>query len=467
MAEDLIVIGGGPGGYVAAIRGAQLGMKVMLIEEEKLGGTCLNWGCIPTKALYRSAQMIHTLENCGEFGLQLAAGFRFDLAQAQRRKETVVQKLADGIRQVLAAYKVEVIYGRGRLAGGKNVAVTRQNGEVEIRRAEHILLATGSQPAILPIPGIDLPGVLTSKDVLALGELPKSMVIIGGGVVGIEFAGILHSFGVAVTVIEYLPRILPSSDEEMVRRLTMALKKSGIKIETGTAVSSISSGESGLLVQAVSKSEERVYEAEKVLSAAGRSLFIDGLDLNAAGVQFNRQGIEVDGKFMTNIDGIYAIGDVIGGMMLAHAASDEGRAAVENMAGLPGHVNYDAVPSCVFSFPELAAVGFSEERAKLAGIPCRTGKFLFGANGKALAMGEGEGLVKVIAHGQTGKIIGVHILGPHASDLIHEGVLAVEKGLTALELGRTVHAHPTLAEALMEAALAVEDQAIHLVPPRK
>jgi len=461
--KDLIVIGGGPGGYVAAIRAAQLGAKVTLVEEDRVGGTCLNRGCIPTKALYKNAQIIQTLKKSADFGIQLP-GFSLDMPKVQERKREVVDRLCAGVGQLLKGNRVEVISGKGSLVDRSTVAVTVPSGNRELIKGKNILIATGSVPAKIPVDGLDLPGVITSNEALEIDYVPKKMVIIGGGVVGIEFAGIFQSFGTEVTVVEFLPRILPPVDEEIVRRATMYLKKQGIKIETGMRVKEISGKQGELKVLAEGKNGEQEFCGELVLVSAGRSINIAGLNLDEAGVAYERGGIKVNNRFETSAPGVYAIGDVIGGQMLAHVASDEGKAAVENMLGLEGHINYDAVPSCVFSFPEIASVGLTEEEAKKRGISYLAGKFMFAANGKALTMGEGDGLVKVLAEESTKKVIGVHILGPHASDLIHEGVLAVEHGLSTADIGRTIHAHPTLAESFLESVMGVENRAIHIMP---
>lgn len=465
MEKDLVVIGGGPGGYVAAIRAAQLGVKVALVEEDKVGGTCLNRGCIPTKALYKNAQIIHTLKKSSDFGIQLD-GFKLDMMKVQERKQDVVDRLCTGVGQLLKGNMVEVLSGKGSIVDRSTVAVIDASGSTQLVKAKNILIATGSVPSRIPVVGLDLPGVITSNEALELNFAPKSMVIIGGGVVGIEFAGIFQSFGTKVTVVEFLPRILPPVDEEIVKRAAIYLKKKGIKIETGIKVKEIVQGNDGLRVLAEGKGGDQAYSGEVVLVSAGRSINIEGLNLDEVGVSYERGGIKVNSHFETSVPGIYAIGDVIGGQMLAHVASDEGKAAVENIFGLEGHINYDAVPSCVFTFPEIAAVGLTEEEAKKRGISYLVSKFMFAANGKALTMGESDGLVKVLAEEKTKKVIGVHILGPHASDLIHEGALVVEHGLTVADIGRTIHAHPTLAESFHEAVLGIGGQAIHIMPPR-
>ncbi|MEL7566166.1 MAG: dihydrolipoyl dehydrogenase [Dehalobacterium sp.] len=465
MEKDLIVIGGGPGGYVAAIRAVQLGAKVALVEEDKVGGTCLNRGCIPTKALYKNAQLIQTLKKSADFGIQLG-GFELDMRKVQERKQDVVDRLCAGVGQLLKGNGIEVFSGKGSIVDRSMVEVTAADGTTQLLKAKNILIATGSVPSRILINGLDLPGVITSTEALELNYVPKSMVVIGGGVVGIEFAGIFQAFGTQVTVVEYLPRILPPVDEEIVKRASVYLKKKGIKIETGIKVKEISRTDEGLKVLAEGKGKDQEYFGEIVLVSAGRSINIEGLNLDQAGVSYERGGIKVNSHFETSVPGIFAIGDVIGGQMLAHVASDEGKAAVEYIFGQKGHINYDAVPSCVFAFPEIASVGLTEEEAKRRGISYLASKFMFAANGKALTMGEGDGLVKVLAEEQTKKIIGVHILGPHASDLIHEGALAVEHGLTAADIGRTIHAHPTLAESFHEAVLGVDGQAIHIMSQR-
>lgn len=474
MDKDLIVIGGGPGGYVAAIRAAQLGAKVMLIEQQEVGGTCLNRGCIPTKALYRNAQMLNYLQEMDKFGITLE-GYSFDMNTAQSRKQGIVSHLRGGIEQLLKSFGVEVLRGRGVPVSNSEVEVTTLDGGSQTNTTRNILLATGSQAVRLPVPGMDLPGVITSDEALVLDHIPKSMVIIGGGVVGLEFAGIFNSFGTDVTVIELLPRLLPNMDEEIVKRMTPLLKKKGIKIETGTAVKEILKAAEGLQVRAEGKKGHRDFPGELVLISAGRMPNLDGLNLDGLGMAFEKAGIKVDSRFSTSVPGIYAIGDVIGGKMLAHLASEQGKSVAESLfgsgaesasgqSGTDIRINDDAVPSCVFSFPELAAVGLTEEEAKEREIPYVVSKFLFAANGKALTMGESDGLVKVIAREDSKEVIGVHILGPHASDLIHEAVLAVQNGLTAEEIGHTVHAHPTLAESFHEAVLGLDNQAIHMVP---
>lgn len=465
MEKDLIVIGGGPGGYVAAIRAAQLGAKVLLLEKDKVGGTCLHWGCIPTKAFYRNAEVMNTLEKADEYGLQLN-GYTLDMKKVQFRKQEVVDRLYNGIQMLLKNNKVEVITGRGRLVNRNIVEVTDSSGNIQSIHARNILLATGSSASSIPIPGRNLPGVLTSNEVLELKVIPQRMIIIGGGVIGLEFAGIFRSFGTEVTVVELLPRILPLMDEEIVKRMNPLLKKRGIKVETGVRVQGISQASDGLILLGQGKKESIVeYKGDLVLIATGRSPNTEDLGLTELGIQYSRIGIQVDDQFSTSVPGIYAIGDVIGGKMLAHVASYQGTAVAENLFS-PKQTDYSntfapapnlspVVPSCVFTFPELASVGLTEEEVKAQGIDYLVSKFMFGANGKALTMGEGEGLIKVLAKKEDKKLLGVHILGPHASDLIHEAALALHQSLTAEDISHLIHAHPTLSETFHEAILGL------------
>lgn len=463
MIKDLIVIGGGPGGYVAAIRAAQLGAKVLLIEQDKIGGTCLNRGCIPTKALYRNAQMLNYLKGISEFGITLE-GYSFDVQAAQKRKQDIVDRLQGGIDHLLKSFGIEVISGRGTLIDKSTVEITTEDGHQVQQHAKNILLATGSETSTIPVPGIELPGVITSDQALELDYVPSEMVIIGGGVVGIEFAGIYSSFGTQVTVVELLGRILPTVDEEIVKRLTPLLKKKGIKIETSVVVKEIIQEAHGYKVLAEGKQGSKEYSGELILVSAGRKVNTKNLNLSEIGIAYDQGGIKVNSQYCTSVPGIYAIGDVIGGKMLAHVASEQGRTVVENIFGTPSQINNDAIPACIFSFPEMASVGLTEEEAKQREIPYSVSKFMFAANGKALTMGETNGLVKVIAEENSKKILGVHILGAHASDLIHEGVLAIQHGLSAQQVSHAIHAHPTLAESFQEAVFGLDDQAIHMIP---
>lgn len=467
MDRDLLVIGGGPGGYVAAIRGAQLGKKVILIEEDKIGGTCLNRGCIPTKALYKNAEVINTLNNINSFGITVS-DYTVDMIKVQQRKQEIVDKLKTGIEQLLKGNNIEVIKGSASFTGNKNVEVKDLDGNKTNYTAENIIIATGSVDREVLVPGADLERVITSNEALELDHIPKKVVIYGGGVVGVEFASILSSLGAEVTIIKYTPRLLSKFDEEIARRLAMYIKKKGIKLVTGVNLTEIQSFDDGLKVIVTNdKGENSEFICDYLLSSAGRKPNINGLNLEVENIEYDKKGIKVNESYETSSKNIYAIGDVIGGNMLAHLASEEGKICVENICGIESRVNYDAVPSCVFCFPEVSTVGLTEEEVKERGYDYIVGKTMFGANGKALTMGEGDGNIKIIADNNTHKILGVHIIGPHASDIIHEGVLAIENGLKIENIVKSIHAHPTLSEAFVEAVSGCLGEAIHSMPSKK
>lgn len=465
MDRNLVIIGGGPGGYEAAIRGAQLGKTVTLIEQDKVGGTCLNRGCIPTKALYKNAETINSLKKMIEFGVSLGE-FTFDMSAAQKRKDEVVNKLVSGVDQLLKGNNVEVINGKASFKSSKVVRVETKSGTEEIT-AENIIIATGSSTALVPVPGIHLDGVISSDEILNFEEVPKSLVVLGGGVVGVELASIFASFGSEVTIIEFMPKILFRLDDELSKKLTVYLKKQGIKIMTGTGLKEVQQSEGGLIVIVENEKGRTELRCDYLLSAAGRKPNTDSLNLEAAGIEYDKKGIKVDENYKTSAEGVYAIGDVIGGTMLAHISSEEGKVCVEKLCGHHAEVNYDAVPSCIFTFPEVATSGMTEDDAKANNIEYLTGKSMFGANGKALTMGEGEGFVKVLANKESHKIIGVHIMGPHASDIIHDGSMAIQRQLTIENIKESVFAHPTLSEVFYEAVCACVGEAIHSMPKKK
>lgn len=468
--KDLVIIGGGPGGYVAAIRARQLGMTVTLVEKEAVGGTCLNHGCIPTKAYYRNAEIMRDLSQAEEFGISVA-GLKFSMQKARERKERIVKTLVSGVEKLLNDYGVEVVKGNATLLDRSTVAVgqgdrSRVPPKQKIEAAR-ILLATGSTSACLPISGLELDGVVDSTSLLQINQVPSRLAIIGGGVIGLEFACIFNSFGSQVTVIEYLPSILNLLDREISKRMGVFLKRQGIIVHSSTAVEKVERNENELLLSAKGKKGGISIPADLVLVSAGRRPLTAGLNLEALGIAADAHGfIKVNENYATTVHGIYAIGDVIGGLMLAHVASEEGIVAVEKMAGHSSQLHYNAVPSCIFTFPEIATVGLSEEECASRGIKYRVGKFNFAANGKALALGDTDGLVKVIAD-EDDVIRGVHIIGPHASDLILEGTMLVKEEVKASNFVGTIHAHPTLGEALMEAILDVNGQALHLSPRKR
>ncbi|MCR5561472.1 MAG: dihydrolipoyl dehydrogenase [Bacteroidales bacterium] len=428
----LIIIGGGPGGYETAAEALSRGLEVTLITDGPLGGTCLNEGCIPTKTLCRFAEGL-----TGERLLDAS-----EMESFQGVKAGVVQQLQGGIAGLLR--KAEVVYGKARFTGSKTVAV----GETEYK-ADRIIIATGSVAASLPIPGAEL--CLGSREMLSLPQVPGRLCVIGGGVIGLEFAGIYRAFGSEVTVLEYCPGILPRFDEDLAKRLRLSLKKRGIAIETSAQVTEVSKSDGGLSVKYILKDEEHSVEADVALMAVGRRANTEGLGLEAAGIACGRRGIEVDSNMRTNIPGIYAIGDVTGGIMLAHYASFQGRRALNDILGETDNIRFDICPAAVFTVPEVAAVGLTEEDCKARGIDFKAHKAMYGGNGKAVSMGATEGYVKVLTEGEEGRILGVHIMGAHASDIIHEAAALMHFDANLLQARDIIHAHPSLSEVLQAA----------------
>lgn len=467
MIYDIAVIGGGPGGYVAAIRAAQLGGRVLLVEKASLGGVCLNRGCIPTKTLLKSAEKWEDLKRSAEFGLT-ATGIGFDFGAVMARKNAVVGQLRGGIEQLVRSHGITVVQGTAVLtgAGRLEVRLPADDGR-ESYEARKIIIATGSQPALLTVPGCELPAVITSDELLALTEVPPSLLVIGGGVVGIEFAALMRSFGCEVTIVELLPAILPGLDNDLVKRLGLILRKQGIKILAGARVTAIEAAQAGVLVTVETDKGRQQLPAGKVLVATGRRPVLADLGLAAAGVVYDRSGITVNQRLETNVPGIYAIGDITGRSMLAHVASAEGLVAAENALGAGSLMDYSAVPACIFTTPEIASVGLTEQAALAGGEAIKISKFNFAANGKAVSMAEPDGLVKIVAAAGTGKVLGMHILGAHASDLIMEGALAIRNNLTARDIAHTIHPHPTLSEVVMECAHGIDGDIIHQLKPAK
>ena len=464
---DLVIIGGGTGGYVCAIRAAQLGLRVALVEKDRLGGVCLNWGCIPTKTLLCSATAYLEAQRLAEFGVRMDGTLAIDWPAMIARKEEVVGTLVSGVETLLAGHEVEVLHGTARLADpgpsqGARVEVALVSGEHMVLDAPHVVLATGSVPALPPIPGLDLPGVVTSDGILELETIPQRLAIIGGGVIGIEFAALFSALGSQVTVVEMLPNIMPPVDQELSKRYRVLLKRQGVDLKLGARVDQISPGKDGWGVRYSVKDREETVEADLVLNSTGRVPFSEGLGLDTLGVERERGRVLVDDRLATNLPGLFAIGDVTGEVLLAHVASRQGEVAAEVIAGHDSRMDYRAVPNVVFSMPEIAGVGLTSQEAKEQGIDVEVGTFPFSASGKALAQGEAEGQVRLLCEPGSGKILGMHVMGPDASDLIAEGALAVQLGVTARELAETIHAHPTLPEAVAEAARVVAfGEAIH------
>jgi len=467
MAEkDLIIIGGGPGGYVAAIRAAQLGGKVTLIERAELGGTCLNRGCIPTKAMLRAVELLDLIETGKDFGIH-AGEIVVDFAKIMARKDRAVKTLVSGVAGLMKSNGVEVVKGKGRLTSPKEIEVLDEKQVKVVYQARKIILASGSVSADLPIPGAGIKGVINSDQALQLSRVPESMVIIGAGPIGLEFGTIFAKLGTKVTILEMMPQILPGEDTEVASALDKTLRSSRIQILTNSRVKGIAEGSGGKLkVMAMDEAGEEAFEAQYVLMAVGRRANVEGLGLEEAGVRFTRKGVEVNEKMETNVANIYAIGDLTGQWLLAHFAMAQGTVAAENAMGQDARMNGRHIPRCVYTLPEVASVGMTEKQAKDAGHVLKIGRFSFAANGKATILGERNGFIKIIAGAEYGEILGVHIFGPHATDLISEGVLAMHLESTALDMAKSIHPHPTLSEAMMEAALDVDGVAVHF-PPRK
>lgn len=459
MDFDLIVLGGGPGGYVAAIRAAQLGAKVAVVEKDTVGGTCLNRGCIPTKALVASAEALATIKDAAKYGINVDS-FSIDFNQIMSRKKAIVEQLVKGILYLFKKNKIELIKGVGKIEKPGQVRVNNADGTSQFITAKHIIVATGSEPLIPAAWGYNGKTIITSNEALELDAIPESMVILGAGVIACEFASIFAELGTNVTILAR-STVLRTVDQELVKRLTTILKKKGINIKTKAAIKSVVDTPQGVKV-ALESGEE--FTAEKVLISIGRTLNSKDIGLEEVGVELGPNGeVLVNDYLETNVEGIYAIGDVTGKFQLAHVASAQGIVAVENIFGdTKRPMDYKAVPNCIFTSPELATVGISSEEAEAQGLKVKVGKFPYQASGKALCIGKTDGLVKFIADAETDRILGAHILGPHANDLIAEATLAIQMGITAEELARTIHAHPTLAESLMEAAEGVHGKSIHV-----
>jgi dihydrolipoamide dehydrogenase len=462
---DLVVIGAGPGGYVAAIRAAQLGMKVACVEKSRtLGGTCLNIGCIPSKAMLDSSELFHLAkERFKKHGI-IAEGIKLDLAAMQARKDEVVKGLTDGVRFLFRKNKIEPVFGAGRLVSPTKVEVTLNEGGTVELEAKHILLATGSEPISLPFMPFNGRTVVDSSGALKFDKVPEHLVIVGGGYIGLELGSVWKRLGSKVSVIEFLPRIVPLADVEIGDLLKKSLVKQGLEFHLETKVTGAKVEPERVTITAQKPDgSDQTFVCDRVLVAVGRRAYTQGLGLAEAGVTYDPKTgkVPVDSKYRTNVPTVFAIGDLIDGPMLAHKAEDEGVAFAEQLAGKYGHVDYATIPSVVYTWPEMASVGLTEEQAKQRGLEYRVGKFPFMANGRAKAMDETEGLVKILADAKTDEIIGVHIFGPRASEMIPEAVSVMEFGGSAEDIARTCHAHPTLSEATREAALAVDGRAIH------
>lgn len=453
---DLVIIGGGPGGYVAAIRAAQLGLKTAIVERGRVGGLCLNWGCIPSKALLFSAEVSHLLRRSEEIGVS-HENLRLDLARAVDRSREVADSVVKGVEFLLRKSRVKVITGGGRLKNRREVAVEPSG---EVLEAEQIIVATGGVARSLPGVEIDGRTVMTSREALELRELPASIAIVGGGPIGVEFAYLYRAYGAEVTVIEMLDHLLPLEDEDVSRQLERAFRGQGISYLTKARVEDLRTARGKARLTVSVDGGEREVETEKVLVAVGMAANSGGLGLEEVGVELEGGFVKVDGRMRTSVPSIHAAGDVTGKLMLAHVASAQGVVAVEGMAGLePAEPDYARMPRCTYCQPQVASCGLTEAQAREGGHEVKVGRFPFRANGKAAAIGVGDGFVKLVVDAESGEILGCHIIGAEATELIAEAGLAI--GRTAEEVGRTVHAHPTLSEAVKEAALAAQGRGIH------
>jgi dihydrolipoamide dehydrogenase len=464
MAEsfDVVLIGSGPGGYVGAIRAAQIGLRAAVVERNKLGGTCLHVGCIPTKALLHVAELLEGIHRSEDFGIRVGAA-SLDLAAVHRYKDRVIATLHRGVEYLMRKNKVTVFHGTGRLAGRGKVRIALPDGGETECEAKNIVVATGSRPRSIPGVAIDGIRILSSDDVIGLKEIPRRLAILGAGAVGVEFASVFTAFGSEVTLIEILPHALPTEDEEISETVEKALTRRGIKIRTGSKLTKVDPVEGGLRLTVEKDGQQDAVEAEYLLVAVGRAALSEGVGLESVGVQVERGFIVTDDHNQTNVKGIWAIGDVVGGYMLAHKASQEAILAVETMAGQEVRpINYDAVPRCTYSIPEVASFGLSEAQAKERGHKVRVGRFPFVANSKAAILGVREGLIKVVTDDRYGETLGMHMVGPRVTELLTEGILGKTAEATITEIAHAPHAHPTLTEAVHEAALDALGRVIHL-----
>ncbi|MBM3942963.1 MAG: dihydrolipoyl dehydrogenase [SAR202 cluster bacterium] len=456
---DLVILGAGPGGYVAAIRAGQLGMRTAIVEREALGGVCLNWGCIPSKSLLKNAEVLSYFQRAEEFGIHLE-GYVADYALAVERSRQVVDRNTRGVAYLLRKNHVEQIEGAGRLKGHGLVSVEPSGRQLT---AKNIIIATGARPRSVPSIPVDGDKIITSRESIVLTQLPGSIAIVGGGAIGVEFAEIYHSYGVAVTVVELLPRLVPNEDEEISRVLERALTRRGIKALTGTTVTGVDASGTGVVLKVQKDGAGQDLAVDKVLVAIGVQPNTEELGLELLGVATQRGYIQVDDNLQTNVPGIYAVGDVTGKLALAHVASAQGVTAVEHIAGLgPQPLDYQFMPRCTYCRPQIASFGLTEAQAKEQGHDVKVGKFNVQANGKALAQGETDGLVKLVVDGKYGELLGGHLIGPEVTELLGELTMTRLLEGTTLEMGWAVHAHPTLSEMLKEAALSAQGRALHM-----
>ena len=462
MEYDVIVVGSGPGGYVTAIRASQLGLKTAVVEKESLGGVCLNWGCIPTKALLKSANVFDYINHAEDYGIQVN-GYKADFNKIVKRSRSVAEKMSGGVQFLMKKNKIDIIMGMGKVLPGKKVVVTDEKGTTTDYTAKNIIIATGARSRQLPNLVQDGEKVIGYRKAMVLPKLPKKMVVVGSGAIGVEFAYFYNSMGVDVTVVEFMPKIVPVEDDEISKQLERTLKKQGLKIMTNSSVEKVDkSGKSCEVTIKTKKGEEKI-SCDVVLSAVGIEANIEGIGLEEVGIVVDKGRIIVNEYFETNMPGYYAIGDVIPGPALAHVASAEGITCVEKIAGLnPEPIDYGNIPGCTYCSPEIASVGMTEQAAKDAGYELKIGKFPFSASGKASAAGHNDGFIKLIFDAKYGELLGGHMIGSNVTEMIAEIVAIRRLETTGHELIKTIHPHPTMSEAIMEAAAAAYDEVIHM-----
>ena len=462
MSYDVIVLGSGPGGYVAAIRASQLGLKTAIVEKEALGGICLNWGCIPTKALLKSAQVFEYISHAKDYGITVGAGSP-DIKAIVQRSRDVAKGMSNGVQFLMKKNKIDVIMGTGVLQPGRKIEVTAADGKKQTVEAKHIIIATGARSRVLPNLPQDGKKIIGYREAMVLPEQPKSMVVVGSGAIGSEFAYFYNAIGTKVTLVEFMPNVVPVEDEEVSKALEKSFKKQGIEVLTSSEVTNVDTKGKGCVVTVKNATGEKKIECDIVLSAVGIAANIEGIGLEAVGIVTDKGKIKVDGYYATNIPGYYAIGDVTPGQALAHVASAEGIICVEKIAGQDPHtLDYGNIPGCTYCSPEVASVGLTEKAAREKGLDIKVGKFPFTASGKASAAGAKDGFVKLIFDAKYGELLGAHMIGYNVTELIAECVSIRKLETTGHEIIKTVHPHPTMSEAIMEAAAAAYGEVIHL-----
>ncbi len=463
MSYDLIVIGSGPGGYVAAIRAAQLGMNVGVVEKENLGGICLNWGCIPTKSLLKSAQALEYARHADDYGVSISGEVKADFGAMVKRSRGVAEGMSKGIQFLFNKNKIEVLNGFGRLVDKNTVEVVDETGKRTNHSAKHIILATGARSRELPNLEQDGEKIIGYREAMTLSRQPKSMVVVGSGAIGSEFAYFYQTIGTEVTLVEYMPTLVPNEDEEVAKQLERSFKKMKMKVYTNASVESVDTSGELCKVTVRTKKGEEIIEAEVVLSAVGITPNIENIGLEDLGIVVEKGKVKVNEFYQTNVDSVYAIGDIVAGPALAHVASAEGIVCVEKIAGLnPQPVDYSNIPGCTYTNPEISSVGMTEQKAKEAGYEIKVGKFPYSASGKASAAGQKDGFVKLVFDAKYGELLGAHMIGGNVTEMIAELVVAKKLEITGHELIKSIHPHPTMSEAIMEAAAAAYGEVIHL-----